>query len=328
MARPDAGIGKVGRPSCDPVPALQCQLHAGRVLGSVHADLGHRELYRGFRRPIHRPRVRLPSRFRPSSQRRGDQACDRVDHGGTQHRSDAPDDDLSLWSRPVGHGLDHDPQHRRHHGRCAVRPDVEARCFTARHNRSSQLSSERNQTKRARVAWVEGLVDSLDVFSRANLPLPHQVFDSPHGRLDTSSHGPSIGPTPRRARPPQVPGGRPDVGPFPAVRPDRGGPRPLRPALRRLRPRAGPHRGRVLLSHRREVRGQRGRGRSGRARSRSRRSRPTWSSTTSTSCGTTTSSPSTSRPSRTSTTCSGTPPSRLSKVKASATSTTPRSCST
>ena len=32
-----------------------------------------------------------------------------VDHGGTQHRSDAPDDDFPLWSRPAGHGVDHDP---------------------------------------------------------------------------------------------------------------------------------------------------------------------------------------------------------------------------
>ena len=64
------------------------------------------------------------------------QACDRGDHGGTQHRSDAPDDDLSLCSRPAGHGVDHDPQHRRHHDRPAVRPDVEARCFTIGHPRS------------------------------------------------------------------------------------------------------------------------------------------------------------------------------------------------
>ena len=56
-----------------------------------------------------------------------------VDHGGPQHRPDAPDDDLSLCSRPAGHGVDHDPQHRRHHDRSAVRPDVEARCFTVGH---------------------------------------------------------------------------------------------------------------------------------------------------------------------------------------------------
>ena len=86
-------------------------------------------------------------------------------------------------------------------------------------------------------------------------------------------------------------------------------PRPLRPALRRLRPRAGPHRGRVLPQDHREVRGQRGRDLPRPAPSRSRRSGRSWSSTTSTSCGTTTSSPSTSRRSRTSTSCSGTRPS-------------------
>ena len=143
VARPDAGIGTVGCPSRNPVPALQSQLHAGCLLESVRADLGHRELHRGPCRPVHRPRVWLPSRFRSSSQRRGDQACDRGDHGGTQHRSDAPDDDLSLWSRPVGHGVDHDPQHRRHHGRSALRPDVEARCFTVGHSRNNQPASKR-----------------------------------------------------------------------------------------------------------------------------------------------------------------------------------------
>ena len=96
-------------------------------------ELGHRELHRGLCRPVHRPRVWLPSRVRSSGQGRGDQACDRVDHGGSQHRPDAPDDDLSLWSRPAGHGVDHDPQHRRHHDRRAVRADVEARCFTVGH---------------------------------------------------------------------------------------------------------------------------------------------------------------------------------------------------
>ncbi len=68
--------------------------------------------------------------YRSSSQGRGNQARNRVDHGGPQHRPDAPDDDLSLRSRPAGHGVDHDPQHRRHHDRSAVRADVEARCVT------------------------------------------------------------------------------------------------------------------------------------------------------------------------------------------------------
>ena len=80
----------------NPVPALQSQLHAGRVLESVREDLGHRELHRGPCRSIHRPRVWLPARFQSSSQRRGNQACDRGDHGDTQHRPDAPHDDLSL----------------------------------------------------------------------------------------------------------------------------------------------------------------------------------------------------------------------------------------
>ena len=94
-------------------------------------------------RPIHRPRVWLPSRFRSSSQRRGNQACGRGDHGGTQHRSDAPDDDFSLCSRPAGHGVDHDPQHHRHRDRSTIRPDVEARCFTIGHSRSNQPASKR-----------------------------------------------------------------------------------------------------------------------------------------------------------------------------------------
>ena len=106
-------------------------------------DLGHRELHRGPCWPVHRPRVWLPSRFQPSSQRRGNQACGRGDHGGTQHRSDAPDDDLSLCSRPAGHGVDHDPQHRRHHDRSSIRPDVEARCFTIGHPRNYQPASKR-----------------------------------------------------------------------------------------------------------------------------------------------------------------------------------------
>ena len=37
---------------------------------------------------------------------------------------------LSVCGRSAGHGVDHDPQHRRHHDRSTVRPDVEARCFT------------------------------------------------------------------------------------------------------------------------------------------------------------------------------------------------------
>ena len=143
VARPDAAIGTVGCPSCDSVSALQSQLHAGCVLGSVRGDLGHRELHRGLCRSIYRPRVWLPSRFQSSSQRRGNQACDRGDHRGTQHRSDAPDDDLPLCSRPAGHGVDHDPQHHRHRDHSAVRPNVEARCFTVGHSRNNESASER-----------------------------------------------------------------------------------------------------------------------------------------------------------------------------------------
>ena len=102
-----------------------------------------RELHRGLCRPIHRPRVWLPSRFRSSNQRRGNQACDRGDHGGTQHRSDAPDDDLSLCIRPAGHGVDHDPQHHRHRDRSTIRPDVEARCFTIGRPCTNQPASKR-----------------------------------------------------------------------------------------------------------------------------------------------------------------------------------------
>ena len=48
------------------------------------------------------------------------------------------------------------------------------------------------------------------------------------------------------------------VSPDPLARADHDRPRPLRPAVRRLRPRAGPHRGGVLPQDPREVRGQRG----------------------------------------------------------------------
>ena len=93
--------------------------------------------------PVHRPRVWLPSRFHSSSQRRGNQACDRDHHGDTQHRSDAPDDDFSLCSRPAGHSVDHDPQHHRHHDRSTIRSDVEARCFTIGHPRNNKPASKR-----------------------------------------------------------------------------------------------------------------------------------------------------------------------------------------
>ena len=86
--------------------------------------------------------------------------------------------------------------------------------------------------------------------------------------------------------------------------------RPLRPALRRLRPRAGPDRGRVGQGDHGEVPGQRGPGRSAPARCRSRSSAPSSSSTTSGCCGPTTSSRRTSRSTRTCTSCSTTPPSR------------------
>ncbi len=102
VARSDAAIGTVGCPGCNSVSALQYEFHARCILGSLRAGMGHRELHRSPCRPIHRPRVWLPSRFRSSSQRRGNQACGRGDHGGTQHCSDAPDDDLSLCSRPAG----------------------------------------------------------------------------------------------------------------------------------------------------------------------------------------------------------------------------------
>ena len=92
-------------------------------------EWGTEELHRGHRRPIHRPRVRLPARLRSSGQGPGRQARGRDDHGSTQHRPDAADDDLPLCRRSIGHGVDHHPQHHRHHGRPAVRPGVEAGCF-------------------------------------------------------------------------------------------------------------------------------------------------------------------------------------------------------
>ena len=137
------GIGTVGSPGWNSVSALQSQLHAGCVLESLRAGMGHQELHRGPCWTSHRPRVWLPSRFQSSSQRRGNQACDRDDHGDTQHRSDAPDDDLSLCSRPAGHGVDHHHQHRRHGDRRTIRADVEARCFTIGHPRNYQPASRR-----------------------------------------------------------------------------------------------------------------------------------------------------------------------------------------
>ena len=117
---------------------FQPQFHAGCVLESLRAGMGHQELHRGPGWTSHRPRVWLSSRFQSSSQRRGNQACDRDDHGDTQHRSDAPDDDFSLCSRPAGHGVDHHHQHRRHGDRRTIRADVEARCFTIGHPRNNQ----------------------------------------------------------------------------------------------------------------------------------------------------------------------------------------------
>ena len=146
VARSDAAIGAVDGPGRNSVPALQSQLHAGCVLGSVREGVGQRELHRGPCWPVHRPRVWLPPGVQPSRQRRGSQACDRGDHGGTQHRSDAPDDDLSLCSRPPGHGVDHDHQHRRHRDHSSICPDVEARCSTIGHRRNYRPVSERRPT--------------------------------------------------------------------------------------------------------------------------------------------------------------------------------------
>ena len=78
-----------------------------------------------------------------SSQRRRNQACDRGNHGGTQHRSHAPDDDLSVCSRPAGHGVDHDPQHHRPRDRSTVRPGVEASGFVGQRRNSERPSKRR-----------------------------------------------------------------------------------------------------------------------------------------------------------------------------------------
>jgi hypothetical protein len=109
VARPGATIGTVGCPGRNFMSALKSQLHPVCVLESVRADVGHRELPRGSCRPVHRPWVWLPPRFHSPSQRCGNQACDRDHHGDTQHRSHAPDDDISLCCLSAGHSVDHDP---------------------------------------------------------------------------------------------------------------------------------------------------------------------------------------------------------------------------
>ena len=106
-------------------------------------DLGNQELHRRPCGTVHWPRLWLPSRFQSAGQGLGSQACRRGDYGGAQHRSDAPDDDFSLWSRPAGHGVDHDPQHHRHRDCSTIRPDVAARCFTIGHRRNNQPASKR-----------------------------------------------------------------------------------------------------------------------------------------------------------------------------------------
>ena len=92
----------------------------------------------------------------------GDQACGRGDDGGTQHRSDAPDDDLSLCSRPAGHGVDHNPQHHRHHDRSSVRPDVEARCFNIGHPRNNQRASNVSRDVDEREVWLLHVIGACD----------------------------------------------------------------------------------------------------------------------------------------------------------------------
>ena len=126
-------------------------------------------------RPIHRPRVRLPSRFWSSSQRRGNQACDRGDHGDTQHRSNAPDDDLSLWGRPAGHGVDHDPQHRRHHDRPSVRPDVEACCVTIGPSRNDQPARERRRAS-ADFGLTGDPPSHVVIVERTHMPLSERCY--------------------------------------------------------------------------------------------------------------------------------------------------------
>ena len=91
-----APLAQVGGPGRNLVSSVQPQLHPGCVLGSIRADMGHRKLHRSHRRPVHRPWVCLPSRFRSPGQRRRNQARNRNHHGGPQHRPDAADDDLPL----------------------------------------------------------------------------------------------------------------------------------------------------------------------------------------------------------------------------------------
>ena len=132
VARPDTVTGAVGCPGGDPVPALQPQLHAGCLLERSSCRPG---TPRSYVAAIAGPFIGLGcgyllvSGLRVKDMRH--QACDRGDDRGAQHRSDAADDDLSLWRRPADHGVDHDPQHDRHRDGSALRPDVEARCTTA-----------------------------------------------------------------------------------------------------------------------------------------------------------------------------------------------------
>ena len=96
--------------------------------------------------------------------------------------------------------------------------------------------------------------------------LNRQAFDSRTARSETPMH--RSGPHDRRRSPEPSPPEKETHVPVPHVpRPEDDGPRPLRPALRRLRPRAGPDRGRVLLQDHREDGRQQRRRRSPPARS-------------------------------------------------------------
>ena len=59
----------------------------------------------------------------------------------TQYWSDAPDDDLSLCSRPAGQVCRSPSSAPRHPGRSTIRPDVETRCSPIAHQAPTQQAT-------------------------------------------------------------------------------------------------------------------------------------------------------------------------------------------
>ena len=170
VARPDGAIGTVGCPSCNSVSALQCQLHAGCVLGSVHADLGTESYIAALAGPF----IGLGCGYLlVSSLRVKDVAIRHAAEATTAVRNIAPMLLMMIYylcRRPAGHGVDHDPQHHRHRDRSAIRPDVETRRVTIGHPRNNQPASRRRPTP----ANFDVTSDPPVVADPGQLPLPHR----------------------------------------------------------------------------------------------------------------------------------------------------------